>query len=49
MLIVLGYIISLIKIAMPELLSSVYGDVILPEAVFNELVSNSLMSVGNKN
>ncbi len=37
-------IISFVKIGMLELLNSMYGDVILPEAVFNELVSNPLMS-----
>lgn len=37
-------IISLIKIGMLELLSSMYGEVIIPEAVFNELVNNPSMS-----
>lgn len=37
-------IISLIKIGMLELYKSMYGEVIIPEAVFNELVSNSSMS-----
>lgn len=37
-------IISLIKIGMLELLSSTYGEVIIPEAVFNGLVSNPSIS-----
>ena len=37
-------IISLIKIGLLELLNSMYGEIILPEAVFNELISNPSMS-----
>ncbi len=37
-------IISLIKIGILELLKSMYGEIILPEAVYNELISNPLMS-----
>lgn len=37
-------IISLIKIDELELLSDMYGEIILPEAVYNELVNNPLMS-----
>lgn len=37
-------IISLVKIGMLELLNSMYGEVIIPEAVFNELISNPSMS-----
>jgi predicted nucleic acid-binding protein len=36
-------IISLIKVGLLELLNGMYGEIILPEAVFNELVSNPLM------
>lgn len=37
---------SLIKIGMLEQLNSMYGEVIIPEAVFNELVCNP--SMGNE-
>lgn len=37
-------IISLVKIGLLEMLNSMYGEIILPEAVFNELISNPLMS-----
>ncbi len=37
-------IISLVKIGLLELLNSMYGEVILPEAVYNELISNPSMN-----
>jgi len=37
-------IISLAKINQLKLLDSLYGDIILPEAVYNELIANPLMS-----
>lgn len=36
-------IISLIKIGKLDILNSMYGDIIIPVAVYNELVSNPLM------